>query len=200
MHASGKRNQRHLLEGLWVSVEEELVLQEVSVVAELQHWVPGAAGQFPQPGLRVGRQHLLRQHIATSPDIDDEEVKRVSDAGRRRLAEENTGVKRHRGGVVAVDLRRHRRHWAGGEAHGGGGGRGELVEKWRVRGVRTKRPVYFKPEQLELHQFYMLWIQGTLKLHSLIVLPQGGRRTLQQAVSHKVQTCYFFKRLSGLKC
>lgn len=125
MHASGKRKRRHLLEGLRASVEEELVLQEVGVVAELQRRVSAAAGQFPQPGLRVGRQQLLRQHVATSPNVDDEEVERVSEARRRHLTEENAGVQRQRrGGAVTVELPRH---IAGVEAHGWG--LGGLVEK-----------------------------------------------------------------------
>lgn len=125
--ASGRRKRRHLLESLWTPVKEELVLQEVGVVAQLQRRVSAAAGELPQPGLRVWCQQLLWQHVATSPNIDDEEVERVSETRRRRLAEENTGVQRRGGGAAAAELRPC--HRGGAEAHGRGGWREELMEE-----------------------------------------------------------------------
>lgn len=141
-----KIRRHHLLEGLWISVKEELVFQEVSVIAELQCWVTTAAGQFTQSGLRVGRQQLLWQNITTSPDVDDEEVERVSDTRCSCLTEENTGVQRRWGGTVAVELTCH---WAGGVAHGEGG-RKELMERWRVTWVKqvTNKAVYCKRKQI----------------------------------------------------
>lgn len=96
--------EEDLLEGLGASVEEELILEEVCVIAELQRRVTTAVDQLPQPGLRVGRQQLLGQDVATPADVDDHSAQRVTSGRRRRLAEEDAGVQRQQGGGVSKGL------------------------------------------------------------------------------------------------
>lgn len=113
--------EEDLLEGLGASVEEELILEEVCVIAELQRRVSTAADQLPQPSVRVGRQQLLGQDVATPPDVDDHGVQRVPSARCRRLTEEDAGVQRQQGGGVSKDLQAR---------HGGRDG------SWRTRDRR----------------------------------------------------------------